>query len=108
YLFGGFLSAINALTNEMFSEGLDRASFGEHTLLMNSVSPFFICYIFKGQSYSAQHRLLYFLDKLQNEKDIWQTFEKYYLRNQEIKLKDIPFLEPLITEIFIEKEITIF
>ncbi|MFW9822792.1 MAG: tetratricopeptide repeat protein [Candidatus Thorarchaeota archaeon] len=108
YLFGGFLSAINAFTNEMFSEGLDRASFGEHTLLMNSVSPFFICYIFKGQSYSAQHRLLYFLDKLQNEKDIWQTFEKYYQRNQEIKLKDIPFLEPLITEIFIEKEITIF
>jgi tetratricopeptide (TPR) repeat protein len=105
HLFGGFLSAINSFMDEMFSEGLDRASFGEHTLLINSVMPFFMCYIFKGQSYSAQHRLRYFLDKLKSDMKTWQSFEKFYKSNQEIQLKDIPSLEPLITEVFIEREI---
>ena len=54
FLFGGFFAAINSFISEKFSEGLDRASFGEHTLLMNTLSPFFVCYVYKGQSYSAQ------------------------------------------------------
>ncbi|MHA2088064.1 MAG: tetratricopeptide repeat protein, partial [Promethearchaeota archaeon] len=33
HLFGGFFTAINSFINEKFSEGLDRASFGEYTLL---------------------------------------------------------------------------
>jgi hypothetical protein len=107
HLFGGFLSAINSFMDEMFSEGLDRASFGEYTLLIRSVSPFFICYIFKGQSYSAQHRLIYFLDKLQSDVKTWQSFEKFYKSNQEIQIKDIPSLESLITEVFIDKELVI-
>ncbi|MFX1481139.1 MAG: tetratricopeptide repeat protein, partial [Promethearchaeota archaeon] len=107
HLFGGFLSAINSFMDEMFSEGLDRATFGEHTLLIDSISPFFSCYIFKGQSYSAQHRIRYFLDKLTNDKKIWQVFEKYYQMNQEIQLKDIPSLELLIKKIFIDKTISL-
>ncbi|MHA2391905.1 MAG: hypothetical protein ACXAEX_08035, partial [Promethearchaeota archaeon] len=105
HLFGGFLSATNSFMNEMFSEGLDRASFGEHTLIMNSISPFFMCYIFKGQSYSAQRKLDYFLDKLHSDKETWQAFEKYYKMNQEIQIKDVPSLEPLITEVFIDKNV---
>jgi tetratricopeptide (TPR) repeat protein len=107
HLFGGFLSAINSFIDEMFSEGLDRASFGEHTLLMNSITPFFSCYIFKGQSYAAQQRIRYFLDKLKGNKEIWQVFEKYYQMNQEIQLRDIPSLEILIKEIFIDKTISL-
>lgn len=105
HLFAGFLSAINSFMDEMFSEGLDRAVFGEHTLLMNSVSPFFMCYIFKGQSYSAQHRIKSFIDKLQRDKDVWDTFKKFYQMNKEIQLKDVPSLEPLIKEIFIDRTI---
>jgi len=107
HLFGGFLTAINSFIGEMFSEGLDRASFGEHTLLMNSVSPFFMCYIFKGQSYSAQHRINFFINEIQGDKDVWETFEKFYKLNKEIQLKDIPSLEPLLKEIFIDKTIVI-
>ncbi len=103
HLFGGFLSAINSFINEMFSEGLDRVIFGEHTILINSLSSFFICYVFKGQSYSAQIRITSFLDEIQSDKAVWQTFEKFYEMNQEIQLKDIPSLEPLINGIFISK-----
>ncbi|MFW9783933.1 MAG: tetratricopeptide repeat protein, partial [Candidatus Heimdallarchaeota archaeon] len=105
HLFGGFLSAINSFMDEMFSEGLDRASFGDYTLLMNSISPFFMCYIFKGQSYTAHQRLLYFIDKLRSDKEVWQSLELYHLKNQEIQLQDIPSLETLIKDVFIEKKI---
>ncbi|MEE9378928.1 MAG: tetratricopeptide repeat protein [Candidatus Lokiarchaeia archaeon] len=105
HLFGGFFTAINSFINEKFSEGLDRAIFGEHTLLMNQVPPFFICYVFKGQSYSAQHRVRYFIDKIQNDEPVWQTFNKFNQVNKEIQFKDIPSLKPLINEIFIDKTI---
>jgi len=105
HLFGGFFTTINAFINEKFSEGLDRAIFGEHTLLMNPLPPFFICYVFKGQSYSAQHRVRYFIDKIQNDELVWQTFNKFNQVNKEIQFKDIPSLEPLINEIFIDKTI---
>ena len=105
HLLGGFLSAINSFIGEIFSEGLDRASFGEHVLIMTPVSPFFVCYVFKGQSYLAQQRIRYFIDKIQNDEPVWQTFNKFNQVNREIQLKDIPSLEPLINEIFIRKTI---
>jgi tetratricopeptide (TPR) repeat protein len=105
HLFGGFFTAINSFIREKFSEGLDRATFGEHTLLLNSVSPFMVCYVFKGQSYAAQQRVGFFIEKIQEDEDIWQSFEKFYQMNQEIQIKDIPSLEPLITNIFIDKNL---
>jgi hypothetical protein len=105
HLFGGFISAINSFVTEKFSEGLDRAIFGEYTLLMNSVSPFLTCYVFKGQSYSAQQRIKYFIEELQKEKKVWQTFKKYQQLNMEIQVNDIPSLESLIQDIFIDKTV---
>jgi hypothetical protein len=103
HLFGGFFTAINAFVNEKFSEGLERASFGDHTLLMNSISPFLMCYLFKGQSYSAQNRINSFINEMKSNKELWETFEKFYQMNKKITMKDIPSLEPLITKIFIDK-----
>ncbi|MFX1481440.1 MAG: tetratricopeptide repeat protein, partial [Promethearchaeota archaeon] len=105
YLFGGFFTAINSFINEKFSEGLDRAKFGEHTLLMNSVSPFLMCYVYKGQSYVAQQRIRYFIEELQDDKDTWQTLKDFYRQNKEIQIGDIPSLELLITKIFIDKSV---
>ncbi|MFW9901450.1 MAG: hypothetical protein ACFFDY_09185, partial [Candidatus Thorarchaeota archaeon] len=59
------------------------------------------------QSYSAQHRVRRFIDKIQNDEPIWQTFNKFNQANKEIQLKDIPSLEPLINEIFVEKSFPI-
>ncbi|UCC19085.1 MAG: hypothetical protein JSV62_13415, partial [Promethearchaeota archaeon] len=107
HLFGGFFTAINSFINEKFSEGLDRAIFGEHTLLMNSVPPFLMCYVYKGQSYSAHHRLKSFINELKGNIDVWKTIEKFYQTNQEIQIKDVPLLDSLINDIFIEKTITL-
>jgi tetratricopeptide (TPR) repeat protein len=105
HLFGGFLSAINSFISEMFSEGLDRVIFGEHTILVNSLSNFFVCYVFKGQSYSAQLRIKSFIDELQSDEEVWHTFEKFYKTNKEVQLKDVPSLKPLIKETFIDSVI---
>ncbi|MFX1528224.1 MAG: type IV pilus biogenesis/stability protein PilW [Promethearchaeota archaeon] len=103
HLFGGFFTAINSFIHEMFSEGLDRASFGKHTLLMDSVSPFLMCYVYKGQSYLAQKRMKSFINMLKSHSEVWDTFEEFYHANRKIKITDIPTLEPIITEIFIKK-----
>lgn len=84
---------------------IDRAVFGEHTLLMNSSSPFFICYLFKGQSYTAQHRIGIFINKIQSESDVWETFDQFYRTNKEVQYKDVPSLKSLINDIFIDRTI---
>jgi hypothetical protein len=104
HLFGGFLTAVTSFSDEMLHEGFDRAIFGKYTLLMKSISPFLLCYLFKGQSYLAQQRLKYFADKIQKNIEIWDTFVKYLKTNQEIQLRDIPPLEMAIKDIFINKK----
>ncbi|MFX0005121.1 MAG: tetratricopeptide repeat protein [Promethearchaeota archaeon] len=103
HLWSGFLTAFNSFSDEMLSEGLERAKFGEYTLLMKAVSPFLVCYLFKGQSYLAQQKLQNFIDKILNNNTVWQTFNKYYQTNQEIQIKDIPILENLLTDSFLSK-----
>ncbi len=105
HLFGGFLSTIDYFIKEMFSEGLDRAVFGEHTLLMKSIPPFFISYIFKGDSYYALQKLDYFKDHLQKDEDIWKKLLRYKQVNESINLRDMHVLESLIADIFIAKSI---
>ena len=46
-----------------------------------------------------------FIEKVQNQEQVWQTFINYYQLNKEVQLEDIPSLQPLIKEIFIEKKI---
>ena len=100
HLFGGFFTTINNFVTEKFSEGLDRASFGKYTLLMNAFPPFFIYYIYKGQSYSAQKRITSFLSEIKNNEEIWVTFNKFYQMNRELEILDVPQLAALIKETF--------
>jgi tetratricopeptide (TPR) repeat protein len=108
HIFSGFITTIDYFIREMFSEGLDRAIFGEYTLLLKSIPPFFISYIFKGDSYYAHQKINYFIDHVQKEDVIWQNLLKSFEASQSIHLKDIPLLESLLTETFITKRIESF
>jgi tetratricopeptide (TPR) repeat protein len=103
-LISSFLAAFNTFSDEIFSEGLDRASFGEFTLLMKPISTFLVCYLFKGQSYSAQRKIQHLVEKIEKNKDLLDEFKNYYQTNQIIRLEDNPILNSLITDIFIEKK----
>ena len=105
HLWSGFLTAFNSFSDEMLSEGLERAKFGEYTPLMKADSPFLVCYLFEGQSYLAGQKLESFVDKISNKDTVWQIFNKYYQTNQEIQIRDIPILENLLTESFLSKSV---
>ncbi|MFX1464207.1 MAG: tetratricopeptide repeat protein, partial [Promethearchaeota archaeon] len=104
-ILGGFLTTINYIISEVFSEGLDRAVFGQYTLLMMPVEPFLICYIFKGHSYFAYHKIKNFLDSIKNDSVIWQSLQNFFQKSKSIQMNDIPSLETIITEIFSKKNI---
>jgi len=100
-LFGGFLSAITSFSDEALSEELDRAKFGQYTVLMKNITDFSFCYLFKGQSYVAQKKLNNFTETLQKDSSMMQTLDKFNQTSQVIELKDFPFLKGFITETFI-------
>ncbi|MFX0083607.1 MAG: tetratricopeptide repeat protein [Candidatus Hodarchaeota archaeon] len=102
-LFGGFLTAFNSISDEIFSKGLDRVKIGEHTVLVIPLANFSICYLFKGQSYYAKQKLNNFAEYLQKNDSIQQILDKCYNTGQILELKDFPFLESLITEVFKHK-----
>jgi hypothetical protein len=99
-LFGGFLTAVNSFSDELFSEGLNRANFGEYTIIMDSISPFLVCYLFKGQSYLAQQKLKSFIDNFKKDENIWNTFNKFNQASRVVQLKNVPSLGPLIKKFF--------
>jgi tetratricopeptide (TPR) repeat protein len=97
---GGFLTTINYIITEIFSEGLERAVFGEYTLLMMPLEPFLVCYIFKGYSYYAHRKIKQFLESIQNDNFIWQSLKSFLQRSKIIQENSILSLESLITDIF--------
>jgi len=103
-ILGGFLATINYIISEVFSEGLDRAVFGQYTLLMMPLEPFLLCYIFKGDSYYAHHKIKNFIDSIKNDNLIWQSLKNFFQKSKSIQLSRIPSLESLISKIFVEKK----
>lgn len=100
-LFGSFLSAFLTFSDEFFSQGLDRAKFGEETILLQSVGSFSICYLFRGQTYFAKQKLEKFAETIQKEPAIWETLEKFEKSSQIAELKDLPKMENYLTNIFL-------
>ncbi|MHA2269809.1 MAG: tetratricopeptide repeat protein [Promethearchaeota archaeon] len=100
-LFSSFLSAFTSFSDDFLSEGLDRVKFEQHTVLMESIGSFSVCYLYRGQTYTAKQKLSKFSQQLQNNTSIWPILEKYQKTSQTLEIKDSPFLEHLITNIFI-------
>jgi len=107
HVLSGFLTTLDYFIGEMFSERFDRAKFGEYTLIMKSIPPFFVTYIFKGDSYYALQKINYFIDHIHKEESIWHNLMKSYQTNKTIHIKEIPLLESLITDIFVKKNIVL-
>jgi len=103
-LIGGFLSAMNSFSGELFSEGLNRVNFGKHTVIMKPFASFFACYLFKGQSYLANKKITKFIKNIETNEMVIIIFESYYKNHQTIILKENPPLEELFTDIFIQKK----
>jgi len=102
-LFGSFLSAFLTFSDEFFSQGLDRAKFGEETILLQSVGSFSICYLFRGQTYFAKQKLEKFIKTIQKDSVIWETLVKFEKLSQVAELKDLPTIEGLLSDVFLSE-----
>jgi len=101
----GFLTTIDYFIKETFSQGLDRAVFGNYTLLMKYLQPFYITYIFSGNSYYAHQRIKYFTENLKNQAIIWEKLLTNFEKSKSIHIDDIPLLESLIRNTFVYKNV---
>ncbi|MFX1498918.1 MAG: tetratricopeptide repeat protein [Promethearchaeota archaeon] len=99
-IIGGFLSAFNSFSNEIFSKGLDRAKFGDYILNIQSLGSFSLCYLFKGQTYIAKFRLTQFNKEVQSDPIIWTALNEFFQSGRMAELNTIPQLSVLIQKIF--------
>jgi len=99
-LFSGFLSAFNSFSDEIFSQGLDRANFGKYTILMTGMPPFMSCYVFEGQSFLAQQKFSKFNENLHESEQIWNKLTSSIRTGQIIKDNDSGGLGNLVKSIF--------
>ena len=100
----GFLTAFDSFSGELFSKGLDRAKFGDYSVVMDTVADYSVSYLFKGQIIPAQQRLTRFLESIHQKNNIWQTLDKCFNTSQVLEIKKVPALESLISEIFMKKK----
>jgi len=100
-LLSGFLTSFDSISKAVFSEGLDRAKIGEHTILISPVENFLICYLFKGQSYYAKQKLGYFTDHVKSISSVEQIFNQFLKNFQTIQLEEYPILKELIIKSFL-------
>ncbi|MHA2001600.1 MAG: tetratricopeptide repeat protein [Promethearchaeota archaeon] len=102
-LFGGLISAFHILSKELFTHSFERAKFGQYNVIMsNDTSPFLLCYVYRGFSYSAQNHLKEFTQQLQSDSFLWKGLKEslkngQISKNQKILLKKYSemFLSPI-------------
>ncbi len=99
-LFSGFLSAFNSFSDEIFSEGLDRASFGKYTIFMTGMPPFMSCYVFEGQSFLAHQKFSKFNETVHDTEQIWKKLNSANRTGEVIKDHSSGGLGQLVKTIF--------
>ncbi|MHA1985967.1 MAG: tetratricopeptide repeat protein [Promethearchaeota archaeon] len=99
-LFSSFMSAFNTFSSEIFSKSIDRIKIDENLILINPIEPFLICYVIKGQSYSALKKLNSFGEVIKNRSEIWDSLQKSIKTSEMLDLNNPPSLGAAINEIF--------
>jgi hypothetical protein len=98
---GNLVSTFNAVSDQVFDESLDRAKFGDFTVLLKVVDTFTICYVFRGQSYSALKKLNNFAEDVKDSKVIMDILYSSVRSGEAIKVQEHPNLEQLISNSFL-------
>ncbi len=99
-LFGSFMSAFNSFSGEIFSESIDRIKIGNNVILIKPVESFLICYVIRGQSYSALQKLSRFSDAIKWKTEIWDTLNRSIETSEMLTLKNPSSLGDVVNEIF--------
>ncbi|MHA2129648.1 MAG: tetratricopeptide repeat protein [Promethearchaeota archaeon] len=85
-----FLRAFNVFSEDIFSKGLDRAIWGDYTLIMEPIDSFSVCYLFKGQSYIAKQKIFQFTQQIQNTTPLLDVLKNFQNTHQRFSSKKDP------------------
>jgi tetratricopeptide (TPR) repeat protein len=98
---GEFVTYFNSISGQMYSESLDRAKFGDHTIILKTLDSISFCYLFEGESYAAQLRLNNFCESIKKNPHIKEILNTAIHTGHTINIEDHPKLEILIAENFL-------
>ncbi len=98
---GSFFDVIQNCAEEMFSQTLDRIKLKTYTIMIRQVEPFTICYVYDGQSYAAQQKMLQFIETAPQDSTIWNLMLKTATTGQSLSTPAHNSLEVLLNEAFL-------
>ncbi len=99
-LMGNLFDAIQSFEDELFHQILDRIKLESYTVLVRQVEPFSICYLFKGQSYSAQKNVLEFIQTVSRDLSVWNLMLNTTTTGQTMNPPANDSLELLLNDVF--------
>jgi len=95
-----FNDAYNLAFEDYTSLSIDRTQLGEYTLLIKSEIPVLVCYLFKGQSYSAQQKLIKFMKSMSSTLSVWESSTDAVDKDGNLREFDKTLIEGFISEVF--------
>ncbi|MHA2363957.1 MAG: tetratricopeptide repeat protein [Candidatus Hodarchaeales archaeon] len=97
----GLLAAINSFIQETFSAtgSIERVKHKENTIILNPIDPVLCCYVFKGQSYNAVHKLDKFVKSVQESKSVHEILTS--VKDSDVAFSDVKPIEALAKEAFL-------
>ncbi|MHA2362596.1 MAG: tetratricopeptide repeat protein [Candidatus Hodarchaeales archaeon] len=99
-LVAGFLTAINSFSKEVFAGAVDRIKIEDNVLLMKTIETFLVCYIFKGQSYSAIKKLDRFIETFHQSNTYFDILMKSAETGKIIDGKEKEIFEEMIDKFY--------
>ncbi|MCG3216485.1 MAG: tetratricopeptide repeat protein [Candidatus Heimdallarchaeota archaeon] len=104
-LIGGFLSAINSFSKEVFdvSGSLERIKHHEYTILVKNVDKFLFCYIYEGQSYYAIQKLEDLINWIQKKENIWRQLKDFQETRIGLDTTSIADVSAFVNSLFLEQ-----
>ena len=76
-MLGGFLTAFDIMSDEIFSQNLDRAKFGEFNVMVKKQVPILVGYVYQGPSFYAQKKILQFYEEIMGNDQLLDAFLQY-------------------------------
>jgi tetratricopeptide (TPR) repeat protein len=101
-LIAGFLTAVNVFLQETFkAEGsLERIKHQDYTILIKAENNLLYCYVFKGKSFGAQHKIRAFVDEVNKLNTIRDALINMGREGRLLDQYDFSLIENIVKKIF--------
>jgi len=102
-LISGFLTAINSfLAEALKSKGtIERIKHNEYNMIIRSFDSLSLCYIFKGQSFSAMQHVNKIINYMQKDPHLWKELSSNIDSSKPLTKQNLALLNKIINNVFL-------